>query len=80
MFSGFLADPSLTDIHIHTSDQEGNAGSIYCSTLHDENIHIYIYIYIYIYTLQKFNLSTLVQKGQIRSGLNIANYVFLFLT
>ena len=47
VFSGFLADPSLTDIHIHTSDQEGNAGSKYCSTLHDENIHcIYIYIYI----------------------------------
>ena len=46
VFSGFLVDPSLTDIHIHMSDQEGNAGSIYCSTLHDENIHI-IYIYIY---------------------------------
>ena len=44
VFSGFLADPSLTDIHIHMSDQEGNAGSIYCSTLHDENIHIYIYM------------------------------------
>ena len=49
VFSGFLADPWLTDIHIHMSDQEGNARSIYCSTLHDENIHTYIYIYICIH-------------------------------